>query len=197
MSEHLLPFPFCGCIGFDTLSVCSPRSSCRNGALVQSAVCRRADFGWVEEREIAGRLCCMILIMFIVLGPRARLQSELGLQLITTLKRWAMTDNIKPTSTLMLSMQNLSWAGFSQATVQRLISEWVLCCLCSQSDPECSLNTAPSALFCIACNIPKQCLTSQLVWERTVNLKSKLMDCEIHITLSPTAHSPCSAPIYK
>lgn len=158
---------------------------------------RHADFGWAEGRERAGRLCCMALIMFIVPGPRARLQSEMELQLITTLKRWTMTDNIKPTSTLMLSMQNLSWAGFSQATVQRLISEWVLCCLHSQSDPKCSLNTAPSALFCIACNIPKQCLTSQLVWERTVNLKSKLMDCEIHITLSPTAHSPCSAPVYK
>lgn len=50
----------------------------------------------------------MALIMFIVPGPRARLQSEMELQLITTLKRWTMTDNIKPTSTLMLSMQNLS-----------------------------------------------------------------------------------------
>lgn len=193
MSEHLLPFPFCGCIGFDTLSVCNPETAVGTGHWWL----RRADLGWVVGREVAGRLCCIIVIMFIVPGPRARLQSELGLQLITTLKRWAMTDNIKPTSTLMFSMQNLSWAGFSQATVQRLISEWVLCCLRSQSDPKCSLNTAPSALFCIACNIPKQCLTSQLVWERTVNLKSKLMDCEIHITLSPTAHSPCSAPIYK
>jgi len=56
---------------------------------------------------------------------------------------------------------------------------------------------APSALFRIACNIPKQCLTSQLVQERAVNLKSKLMNCEIHITLSPTAHSPYSALSYK
>lgn len=69
---------------------------------------RHADFGWAEGRERAGRLCCMALIMFIVPGPRARLQSEMELQLITTLKRWTMTDNIKPTSTLMLSMQNLS-----------------------------------------------------------------------------------------
>lgn len=39
VSEHFLPFPFCGCIGFDILSVCNPRSSCRNGALV-AQTCR-------------------------------------------------------------------------------------------------------------------------------------------------------------
>lgn len=87
-------------------------------------------------------------------------------------------DGIKPTSTFILSMQIPSpWDGFSQATVQSLTALSALTWP-QPAWPQMLAKQASSTLFCIACNIPKQCLTSQLVREGTVNLKSKLMDCE-------------------
>lgn len=131
----------CCCFVFGHIFTVKAQKQLGDGALVmgRSRRGRRKSLGvsaaWVQ-------LCSYCVC-------RARLQSNLGLLLVINVEWWAMTD-IKPTSTLMLSMLSLSlWDGFSQATVKSLTYLRVLWCHPSQPDPKCSWNKHQAPYFAL------------------------------------------------